>query len=135
MTEIVKQRHSFDCAVACIAMLAQVSYEAVAARHKKTLEALQGLHFMEIFESLKHFCLQPCVLHTFPYPNPCILIVPSLNGEGRKHAIFWDGNAVVDPAIGKIYDTTLLLKNGSWSVIYGSLKNEQNRGVYEFEKR
>ena len=134
MNNLILQRHSFDCAVACIAMFVSVSYEEVAEYHKKTTGFQQGLSFMEIFNSLKHFGLQPCVMNMFPHPKPCLLVVPSLNKPAKKHMIVWDGYNVKDPSSKKVYNNLMLLRNGCWSTVFGSLKNERTKWLYEYER-
>lgn len=102
MTTFVQQRMPADCAVACLAMFLDRSYEDIA-KHCSGAELVSfgvGIHrdrqICSYFRADIEF-LDPSLLD---WSRPAILTVPSLNDTGT-HAVYWDGHRVWDPQKGR----------------------------------
>jgi hypothetical protein len=120
-TRYVPQRMGCDCAVACLAMASQESYEAVIANLRdKDREALtrdEGLYYEADFEYLWKLGYDPqwekLENGWLPDCDRAILTVPSKNREGKLHAVFWDGEEIHDPAISLRYEKDEALKTAT----------------------
>lgn len=103
----VQQRTSWDCGIACIAMMAGTSYLQAADK----FSVLKGFMDSAPLNGLQVDTIVGCLAFGFGIPaNTCdgliepvpgILQVPSLNNPGTLHYVFWTGKEVLDPAKGR----------------------------------
>lgn len=107
MYQLVQQRTDGDCAVACIAMFAKVSYDTVI---KDCFEGRDpyGVNCPEEAAALTKLGIYGASVPRFVDSVAGILTVPSLNTRNQWHAVFTDGEKLFDPQNGreskKFYD-------------------------------
>jgi hypothetical protein len=112
----IPQRTDFDCAIAAIAMWSRMEYEVVE------LLALQnGWNGSSgLLTGIQDKVLRALGIAPYPLMNnwtgvPGLLSLPSLNNEGGAHAVYFDGQSIIDPQTGrdgkKAYKTQL---KGLW---------------------
>jgi hypothetical protein len=109
---LIKQRYKGDCAVASLAMFLGISYENILKHYSEELaeKFYDGAWNSKTLRVAKEYGVElTCIYENFNLNKPSLLVVPSLNIEGRLHTIYWDGENVFDPAIGKCYE--ILPKN------------------------
>lgn len=101
--------------MACLAMATGESYEAIfSSLNTEARESLglgEGLYWRDDLELLDLLKFE----YESYYPEPgdgwsstckrAILQVPSKNFENKKHALFWDGESILDPSNMLTYDT------------------------------
>lgn len=118
MIRLVQQRATYDCYVACMAMISGESYDAIMANLPTWvvdemptggIEAIQAMKLMHRLRYEWDYQLIEPGTKWKPSPNHCILSVPSLNFEGKFHVIVWDGEKVFDPSMLKTYTTEMAL--------------------------
>ena len=102
--ELVNQRKSFDCVVACLSMFTGEDYEIIYGMLKRLgwrddLEI--GVSDRLIVALLKEFGERP--VRSFQlHPVPSLVVVPSVNKRHTFHCVFYDGDETVfDPMYGK----------------------------------
>lgn len=98
----VQQRQDHDCAVASLSMLLDSSYEetyaGLSAMGVPVFE--KAVNQDQIFRYLKRAGLTPLLTDALP-PVPSLVSVPALNFKGAMHMVYWDGQELFDPQMGR----------------------------------
>ena len=120
MVNRIQQEDAYGCAVACIAMATVKTYQSVLSVVKqywsvfKPFDKYSGLDnfdeqiilFRLGFRAIKIPMLSGCeAMKRYVGEKQAILTVPSLNVRGLYHAIFWDGENILDPSPFRQYTT------------------------------
>jgi hypothetical protein len=134
----IPQRTEYDCAIATIAMWTRTDYEfiqGVAQKHGWGNNS--GLMTGTQDKILRELGIIPYTLFNNWTGVPGLLSVPSLNNEGGAHAVYFDGQNIIDPQKGrsnkKSYGAQI---NGLWPGccrITVDLREEHSRFVAEME--
>lgn len=138
--ELIKQRFSWDCELACVAMWCGKTYDEV---YKMAFEIEpQGkfvgrgvdTHLKE--RLLRHYGKIPAiVLHAYSGIKG-ILSFPSLNIPGGGHALYYDGKSIFDPQFGnqdkKFYDESPKFWPGCYNITI-DLKDKYSLKMFELE--
>jgi hypothetical protein len=111
----IKQKAKWDCSLASIAMMTGRTYEEVFQKFKKFFpkHKRNGLTDEEIFKILKSYKVKPKIICAVILSVPGIMYLPSKNDKGGSHAVFFDGEKILDPNYrvpGKKYYSRRLLK-------------------------
>ncbi|MFL5785879.1 MAG: hypothetical protein ACJ76H_14775 [Bacteriovoracaceae bacterium] len=98
----VPQRSDYDCTIATIAMWTRLEYdqvELVALKNgwSRTSGLLSGIQD----KVLRDLGILPYTLFNNWTGVPGLLSVPSLNVEGGAHAVYFDGQHIIDPQRGR----------------------------------
>ena len=113
MTELVKQRHEYDCGVCTSAMYLGKSYEETVDLFAKTFEGHWDpntpiTHNFQLLVLLK--AGEPSALVAQLNPKrPAIVATISLRHKDSGHMVYWDGHAVFDPTLGQKIDTFAMM--------------------------
>lgn len=122
---IIKQRTTFDCAVCCLAMVTDTSYENVLEYLPREaliyLAQQKGIYARNEIEYLIRVNYKFETLYTPEGYKPkhkrkAVLLVPSLNNPNKKHSIAYDGEKVLDPSTRICYSTEAGLAACEWVV-------------------
>lgn len=131
----MKQRNLKDCAICCLSMALGVSYKKIkddvmsankimyGDRHKFDGTTIEVEHLIlwkyginHDFIEKKWVCsLSNGLLQKMPpfrrkiRNKRALLTVPSLNFNGKYHAVYWDGRKIHDPSNLRCYDTASAL--------------------------
>lgn len=130
--KVVKQKHTNDCALACIAMASGKDYDKIFSKKLiKTIEKEGGAYSVTLEQAYGAAGYEKDVSYSvvytggtnvgtvreFIWKRKALLQVDSLNQEGKMHLIYWDGEKIIDPSnlqvynfiknIGRIYYVTL----------------------------
>jgi len=117
---ICKQRSTYDCMLACIAMAVQKPYEELwPEEFKKKIEDAHGTHGAVCREALeiagliidKDYWIVRLPMEWAAHGSlrqllngrRALLQVPSLNNFGEQHIVFWSGETLHDPSNKQIY--------------------------------
>jgi hypothetical protein len=111
--ELVRQRTNDQCAIASIVMATGLDYDYVLNVATIARSYIQGTHtasllnelnvgFRAVYDHGQRFGIS--VWRDFLYGRRAVLSVESLNNEGGKHLVFWDGYKVLDPQNGNTFD-------------------------------
>lgn len=94
--KLIRQKHKQGCASACLAMIANLSYEdALTLIHpSRKPKTRVTTNLIRLSEVLKDLNLKFRVNLDFPL-NPAIVVI---KGSTDQHAVIWDGNKILDPA-------------------------------------
>lgn len=109
------------CAIAALAMATGMTYQEMRLEVQKYWSAFKQFRKYEGLdehdEAIILFRLGFRALGLRPIKNhcmreymgktPCLMTVPSINVEGKFHALFWDGKKVHDPSPLKRYNTKM----------------------------
>lgn len=112
--EIVTQG-TYECAAAAYSMLAKIPLEEVI----KCLYALgwkndQNGIGTELLEKASKVLLNKDLIYDHSSSNdPCMIIVPSLNLKGNSHALYWNGEEMIDP---QFYNQNKLHYSPLWNL-------------------
>lgn len=103
----VLQRSDNDCMLCCVAMMAELSYEAVE-RAAALLCSDYDPYLMPmphgLMRQLLHAAGQAAVTSIYmDWSHPAIVGVPSLLHPGFGHALFWTGDELIDPGPSGLY--------------------------------
>lgn len=105
---LIKQKFKGDCAAASLAMFLGVTYDELIKHFPKEYEEkfVDGIWNSRIFEVASKVYGKEllCYKDNFDLTKPSLVVADSLNYEGRKHTMYWDGKNIYDPALGKCYD-------------------------------
>lgn len=102
--KFIQQRMPADCAVAALAMFLEKPYEHIAELCSGAELVRLGLSWTRENFILGLFDVEADVYAAslIDWSQPAILSVPTLNeAEGGSHSIYWDGNRVWDPQMGR----------------------------------
>jgi hypothetical protein len=97
--ETVQQHFKSDCAVACLAMFLGEKYEAIA-KHCHGFELVSFGLSAERTDDIADLFGADLIWRDpskLDRSRPAVLSVPSLNLDGSRHSVFWDGQALHDP--------------------------------------
>lgn len=111
---LVSQRRTYDCVLACLAMATGKNYEDLWPQefcdavedakgtsknglHDRALE-LAGLERGKDYISVYCGGFQPGLLRQMLWGRRACIQVPSLNHEGAQHFVYWDGFQLHDPS-------------------------------------
>ena len=132
--KLIKQRKDVDCAIAAMAMFADVSYETAIEWSKGVYTDEIGLTGNQIKAILEKVGFLPVFMHGYSYNNPAILIIPKPTRENmwEQHAIAIEDGKVYDPARTGIVET---LKGCWWAFAIQCAKNKEVRKVMREEIR
>lgn len=97
-------QNPFECVVASMAMYLDFDYEELRRLFKASFPEIpddHGYGYREIsliFRKLGYSIMQfnP---NNFP-DEPCLVTVPSVNIQGKRHQIFFNGEEIIDPQFG-----------------------------------
>lgn len=114
MTEFVKQKDDYDCALCAFTMAAGNNYDAIREKlgpefiaDVQTRKGSYGEHLQRILEvnGFDYWKLIPLYVtdeirrtKQWIWGRRAVLQVPSLNHEGRQHLVYWDGVRLYDPS-------------------------------------
>lgn len=95
----IKQKGTWDCCIASVAMLLDKSYDEVLKKFKKIFPSFKknGLNDYQITKLLKSFKAKPDIIEAVILNIPCILFLPSKNDDNGSHAVFFCGEKIYDP--------------------------------------
>lgn len=123
---LVQQTQKGECGAACLAMVLDLSLEAVLREvrdmHEDEEAYLEwGLVPEDMIEVLFQHGIVARESVTRPDERPAILTVPSLNYPGLLHYIVWDGGRYLDPSPGPLrYPDDAPVIRGTRSVQWAS---------------
>lgn len=104
---MIKQRHSQDCGVACLAMFLDVDYDSISFLCKKFFNesfSKVGMNIEQIAIIMKYgFNIEPYVIRTLVPTVPSITCVPSLGQKKHFHYIYIDEEQIYDPSNHETY--------------------------------
>ena len=111
---IVLQRTLSDCMTCCLAMLAGRSYEEVTQAAQSIFPGHEagGLLTHSLMRRISHawgLALLSSIYMDWRYPG--IVGVVSLTIENCGHALFWDGDRLIDPGGSGRYDLAYVQSN------------------------
>ena len=101
---MIYQRVKGDCCICAIAMAVGATYEDVVSKIGKHDFAKFGVSQDLELEVLRAYGWKPVLTFSFPYQEPCILSVASLNYYGTLHSVYWDGKRMYDPSTERQHD-------------------------------
>lgn len=122
---LIPQRTTTDCAICCLAMAFEVSYEDILERapgfgDREARGDNPGLHTAEELAVIHSFGWGARTFYKWWFEKNggkfwkelkrrrAILTLPSLNIEGGYHSVFWDGARLLDPSPAKKYSPELV---------------------------
>lgn len=118
--KLYKQKSPNDCAICCMAMLLEVSYNAVLKAARKHYKKM-GMRYngmddkderavadalgkpIKVWHTLTRESKDRAIRQLEDNKVRGVLCVPSINTEGEYHAVFWDGTKLIDPSNKKKY--------------------------------
>lgn len=117
MTELIRQRTTYDCAVCTIAMATGFSYEVVhyagvlsggfdpdkGCRSEQAVLEKLGVSPDTFKCYYREWCISPEFYREMTWGRRAIMAVPSLNKEGGFHSVYWTGRELLDPCTQKTY--------------------------------
>ena len=112
----IKQRDKWDCVIASVAMMTESDYENVLEIYEKLYpnHKKNGLTDDEIFHLLQQFGVRPILVDAVFSGLDGIMFLPSRNDKNGSHAVYFDGQRVLDPNYqfkNKKYYSTRIRKN------------------------
>lgn len=105
MDQPVYQKGNNDCAIACLAMMCGVSYEMVYLAYYETygrvlLENQEGVLLKDIPEIAKRLGVKIRIKEErplFSFKRKMVLVVPGAKDPKCNHAVYYDGQRILDP--------------------------------------
>jgi hypothetical protein len=118
--EVCKQHGTYDCMLACIAMVVQRPYaELWPEEIRAECEQKKGVYGERVERCFQHaglarnvdywlvpvpdFVVQSWFLRNIIKGRRALLQVPSLNHESTQHMVYWDGARIYDPSNKQVY--------------------------------
>lgn len=121
---LIQQEDDYGCAIACLAMAAEMSYADMRREVQeywetfRPLEKYKGLGFDDdaiilyklgyrMFPIRRPQDMKPLTIKKFIGRARALVTVPSINVPGLYHALFWDGEYMHDPSKLKTYTAAM----------------------------
>lgn len=103
---LVEQKYIGDCSVAVLSMFLGIPYDELLKNYDEELNENfeNGVSNIKTFEIARKYGITLISKKdNFDLSRKSIILVPSLNLDGKEHCIYWDGKTVYDPSPNKKY--------------------------------